>query len=152
VVRSALGQRTYKGQAEVANKEVSAMTKLLIGGFLIAHGLIHVAFWATPRGPDQPFDSSRSWLLELFGISAGSARTISIVLAVAAATGFIAAGIALFAGSDSWHVIAIVTAAGSLPLFVLFFNPWLTLGAAIELGILYSLVVSHWPAEKVVGA
>jgi hypothetical protein len=128
------------------------MTKLLIGGFLIAHGLVHAAVWASPKGTAQPFDPSRSWLLETFGIAPGPARTLSIMLAVAAATGFVAAGLALFAGSDWWRVIAIVTAAESLPLFLLFFNPWLTLGAAIELGILYSLVVSHWPAEAVVGA
>ena len=129
------------------------MTKLLIGGFLIAHGLIHAAVWATPKGNGpQPFDPSRSWLLDTFGIAQGPARTLSIVLAVAAAAGFVAAGAALLAGNDWWRVIAIVTAAESLPLFLLFFNPWLTLGAAIEVGILYALVVSHWPAETVVGA
>lgn len=129
------------------------MTKLLIGGFLIAHGLVHAAVWATPKETGaQPFDPTRSWLLGAFGIAPGPARTLSIALAVAAATGFVAAGVALFAGSDWWRVIAIVTAAESLPLFLLFFNPWLTLGAAIELGILYSLMVSHWPAEAVVGA
>lgn len=128
------------------------MTKLMIGGFLVVHGLVHVAVWATPKGADQPFDPSRSWLLELFGITAGPARTLSIVLAVAAATGFVAAGVALFMGIDSWRGMAIASAAGALPLLLLFFNPWLTLGVAIELGILFSLVVSHWPAETVVGA
>ena len=128
------------------------MTKLLIGGFLIAHGLIHAAVWAAPKGSSQPFDPSRSWLLEAFGVAHDPARTLSVVLAVTAAMGFVAAGVTLFAGSDWWRVLAIVTAAESLPLFLLFFHPWLTLGAAIELGILYALVVSHWPPQAVVGA
>lgn len=129
------------------------MTKLLIGGFLIAHGLVHAAIWATPKGNgDQPFDPSHSWLLDAFGIAQGPARTLSVVLAAAAAAGFVAAGVALLAGSDWWRLIAIVTAAESLQLVLLFFNPWLILGAAIEVGILYALVVSRWPAEAVVGA
>lgn len=129
------------------------VTKLLIAGFLIAHGLLHLAVWATPKSSGtQPFDPSHSWPLDALGVGAEAARSLSIVLAIAAAAGFVAAGVALFVGSEWWRVLAIVAAAESLPLFLLFFNPWFTVGVAIQLGILYVLVVTHWPAESVVGA
>lgn len=129
------------------------MIKTLIASFLIAHGVVHAAVWALPKTVgDQPFDPGHSWLLERIGIAAGSAEILSIVLALGATFGFVASGIALIAGSDSWRLIALITAAESLPLFLLFFNPWLIAGIAIQLGILYALGVSHWPTVSLVGA
>jgi hypothetical protein len=41
------------------------MWRLLFIGFLIAHGLVHLAIWLMPKPPDQkaPFDPGHSWLL-----------------------------------------------------------------------------------------
>ena len=129
------------------------MTKLLVGGFLIIHGLIHLGVWATPKpdGP-QPFDPSHSWFFSLVGIGKATTRTLSIILAIGAAVGFVASGIALFAGSELWRLFAIVTAAETLLLLLLYFNPWLSFAVAIQFGIFYALVIAHWPAESVVGA
>jgi hypothetical protein len=41
------------------------MWRVLFIVFLIAHGAIHLAIWATPAPDDAtaPFDASHSWLL-----------------------------------------------------------------------------------------
>ena len=61
------------------------MWRLLFIGFLIAHGLVHLAIWLLPRPSDQeaPFDPDHSWLL-------GDQQTVAALLAVtaAAAAGF----------------------------------------------------------------
>jgi hypothetical protein len=93
------------------------MIRILIGGLLIAHGLVHVAVWATPKRPDAPFDASDSWLL-------GSTRGPSVVLAVVAAVVLVAGGVALFADAAVWQPLTIVGLAVSLLLDVLYFNLW----------------------------
>lgn len=49
------------------------MWRFLFIAFLIAHGGIHVAIWATPKPNDQeaPFDASHSWLLGNEGPASG---------------------------------------------------------------------------------
>ena len=40
------------------------MLRFIMIGFLIAHGLVHVAIWAPRYDPQKaPFDASRSWLI-----------------------------------------------------------------------------------------
>jgi len=55
------------------------MWRFLFVGFLIAHGLVHLAIWLMPK-PEQkaPFDPGHSWLL-------GDQKTVAVVLAVTAA-------------------------------------------------------------------
>jgi len=64
------------------------MTRILIGGFLIAHGLVHIGMWGVPKlqtAEGSPFVSSDSWLI-------GSTKRLAAVLAVltvrTGATGF----------------------------------------------------------------
>lgn len=131
------------------------MTKILVGTFLIAHGLVQASIWAgpEPKGSDAPpFDAHRSWLLDSIGVSAPTAKTLGATLAILTGIGFVAAGISLFADFDLWRSIAVISAMLSLPLMLLYFNPWLIGGTAIELAILYMLLYASWPAESVVGA
>jgi hypothetical protein len=69
------------------------MMRLLIGGFLIAHGLVHIAVWGLPNNQTaqgSPFVSSHSWLI-------GSTKGLAAVLAVVVAVVLISGGAALFA-------------------------------------------------------
>jgi hypothetical protein len=49
-------------------------------------------------------------------------------------------GIGLFAHQDWWQAAAIAGAALSLLLLVLFFNPWITVGVAINVAVILVLV------------
>jgi hypothetical protein len=77
------------------------MLRILLIGFLIAHGGVHVAIWAPKYDPDKaPFDASHSWLL-------GSQRLLAQVLAFVAAALLVLAGIALWAHGGWWRPTAV---------------------------------------------
>ncbi|MGH8944930.1 MAG: hypothetical protein ACRDVL_02130 [Acidimicrobiia bacterium] len=108
------------GRILTYRKEVLTMWRFLFVAFLVAHGGIHLAIWATPVNPEVPFDATRSWLL-------GNQRALAMVLAIAIAAVLVAAGLGLWAHADWWRPVAVVGLAGSLGLMVLFFNPWFLL-------------------------
>ena len=70
------------------------MLRVLLAGFLIAHGLVHPAVWATPNDPakPEPFDPGRSWALTAVHVAARPAHSTSVVMAWATAVGFTPAG------------------------------------------------------------
>lgn len=43
------------------------MVRLLIGGFVVAHGLVTGMLWVIPPKGDEPFRTTHSWLLGDFG-------------------------------------------------------------------------------------
>ena len=71
------------------------MWRVIFIAFLLVHGAIHVAIWATPaaKAQDAPFDASNSWLL-------GSQRSVAMIIALAAAALLAAAGIGLWVQAD----------------------------------------------------
>ena len=97
-----------------------------IGLLLLAHGLIHVVIYAPPTAADAPF-------------AYGSAAALTV------------AGIGLFAHQDWWQAAAIVGAVLSLLLLILFFNPWITVGVAINVALIFVLVQTHWPSAGTLG-
>jgi hypothetical protein len=113
------------------------MIQILIGGFLIAHGLVHLAVWATPKQPDAPFDASDSWLL-------GPTKGLSMVLAVVAAVVLVAGGIALFADVAVWQPLTIAGLAVSLLLDVLYFNLWFGFITMVNAVFLAMLILANW--------
>jgi hypothetical protein len=129
--------------------------RVLLGLFLVAHGLIHAAIWVTPKPTDPkapPFDASRSWLLNALGVGESGARALRVVLALAATAGFAAAGLAVLFGAGWWRPLAVVSAAVSLVLMLVYFNSWLLLGVAIDVGIIAVLLVAGWPSKALVGS
>jgi hypothetical protein len=61
------------------------MIRILLGLFVIVHGLITFGIWAAPVTEQAPFNPSHSWLL-------GDTRTLAVVLAVVAAIAFVVTG------------------------------------------------------------
>lgn len=110
--------------------------------FLVAHGLVHLAVWNTPK-PDEPkgFDPSHSWALG----DGSAAKTVAGSLAVAAAVSFVVAGVALALGSGAWVAFTAIGACIGLTVSVLFFNPWLTFDVAMNAWLLYAAVAGAWP-------
>jgi hypothetical protein len=73
--------------------------RFLFIAFLIAHGLVHVAIWASPTSQHgkAPFDPAHSWLV-------GVHRPVSIVLALTTAALLIGAGVGLWAHAEWWRL------------------------------------------------
>jgi hypothetical protein len=107
------------------------MVRVLLGGFVVAHGLVTAAIWATPAKGGEPFRATHSWVL-------GDARSLAVALALVAAIGFVVAGVGFLAHQDWWGVFGIGAGAVALVLMGLYFNPWLLAGIAISGGVLYA--------------
>jgi hypothetical protein len=107
------------------------MVRLMLGSFLVAHGVVTAAIWASPGKGGEPFRATHSWLL-------GDARSLAVALAMVATTGFVLAGVGFLTHQSWWGAFGIGAGALALVLMALYFNPWLLAGIAISGGILYA--------------
>lgn len=107
------------------------MVRILLGAFVIAHGLVTAAMWASPARAGEPSRATHSWLL-------GEARSLAVALALVAALGFVLAGTGFLAHQAWWGVFGVGAGAVALVLMGLYFNPWLLAGIAISGGVLYA--------------
>lgn len=112
---------------------------IVIGLFLIAHGLVHVAMYAPPAASDAPFDPAGSWLFRR------RLRPLALTLATITAVILVVAGIGLLAHQEWWQAATVVGASASLVVLVLFFHPWLSLGVAINVAMIWLLAQTEWP-------
>ena len=126
--------------------------KLLLAAFLVAHAMIHASYLtpAPPRtagGPEWPFEMSRSWLVTGAHLDPGLVRALGaalvattialLLLAALAAAGWVVPG-------DWWPGLAVGGAIASLATLAAFFHPWIVLGIAIDLVILWAVAVVGW--------
>jgi hypothetical protein len=117
------------------------MIDLLVGLFLIAHGLIHLMFFSpAPPEPDKratwPFDRSASWLMTRIGLPDPTIRAVGAVLSVITAVVFATAGLGAAGLFGGWETLAQIAAISGLILLSLYWHLWLSLGIAINLVIL----------------
>ena len=136
----------------------NSLGKWLLGGFLVAHGLIHLLFFvpapaASASGPEWPFDLGQSWLIGNGGLDAGLVRAIGAALVIAVAGAFVLSGLAtagIVVPSDWWRPLVAISAVTSVVTLALFFDPQLILGLAID-GVLLGVVVTAvWTPASVV--
>jgi hypothetical protein len=122
------------------------MWRFVFIAFLLAHGAIHLAIWATPTPKEAkvPFDVNHSWLV-------GSQRSLAILLAVVAAGSLVAAGVGLWIEGPWWRTIAVAGLASSLVLMILFFHTWFLPIQILNVALLVGLLWSEWPSEAMVG-
>jgi hypothetical protein len=122
------------------------MLRVLLIVFFIAHGLVHVAIWAPKFDPDKgSFDTSLSWLV-------GHRRRLAQVLAFAAATVLVVAGVALWAEAGWWRPTAVVGLAVSTVLLVVYFNLWYVFILAVNVALIVGIAWMDWPSASTVGA
>jgi hypothetical protein len=128
------------------------MLRILFGLFLVAHGLIHVSYLA-PTPPDAgsgwPFNLGRPALLGALGQPA--LQMVGVGLALIAIAGLVAAGLGwlgLFGANGWWAPVAIAGSVASVLLLVIFFHPWIVLGIAIDLILIWALGVAGWPEPE----
>ncbi|WDF44062.1 hypothetical protein PBV52_48425 [Streptomyces sp. T12] len=116
--------------------------------FLIVHGLLHLGVWTTPEQPDRPapFDRGHSWALAAAHVSPAPARAVALALAWYTALVYVVAGAGVLAGSGWWPTAALVAAAGGLALKAIWFDPWLSVGVLLDVGVIVA-VACTWPAS-----
>ena len=130
------------------------IARLALAAFLVAHAGIHASF-VSPRppvtagGPAWPFELGRSWLLTPLGVGPELSRLLGIALIAATISGFALAAVGTLgvAPAAAWTAGASLGAIASLALLILFFHPWLVLGIAIDLGLLWAALVADWGPE-----
>lgn len=86
------------------------MLRVVIGVFLIAHGLVHWVLMAPhPDVPNAGPGSflTHSWLVTNLGLGEAVARSLGITLLVLATTGFVATGIGVLTSQEWWRVLAV---------------------------------------------
>jgi hypothetical protein len=128
--------------------------RLAIAGLLLAHALIHVAYLAprppaTAAGPTWPFELGHSWLLGQLGAGSETTRLVGVALVAATLAGFALAALAAVGIGPAalWSAALTLGAAASLGVLVLYFQPWLVLGVAIDLFVLWAALVARWAPE-----
>jgi hypothetical protein len=120
----------------------------LVAAFLLVHGLLHPGVWTAPQQPAEPspFDPGHSWALTAAHVSPASARATALALAWYTALVYAVAGAGALAGSDWWPTAALVGAASGLVLKTIWFDPWLSVGVLLDVGVVVA-VSCTWPAS-----
>lgn len=124
----------------------------LLALLLIGHGFVHAMFAipapvASDGGPEWPFGMASSWLASRFGLDAAVVRAAGFTGIAIVAAGFVLAALStvgIAAPSDWWRPAVAVSALTSATLLLLFFNPQLVLGLAIDATLLGVVVTRAW--------
>jgi CHASE2 domain-containing sensor protein len=107
------------------------MVRVLLGLFVVAHGLVTGLIWMARRRADAPFDAAHSWLL-------GDRRDVAVILGTVVATGFVVTGVGYLLQQDWWPLAGVAAGGLGVVFMVVYFNPWLLVGIAISGGIAYA--------------
>jgi hypothetical protein len=112
------------------------MWRYLFIGFLVAHGLVHVAIWARPISRDRkaPFDPGHSWLW-------GDRRSLALIMAMSAAAFLIVGGALLWVPLASWRLLAVVG------LMIVYFNRRFLFIEVVNAGLILGLAWTTWPSQ-----
>jgi hypothetical protein len=121
------------------------MVRTIVTLFLFAHGFVHSAVWVMPRANAQapPFDPAHSWALGLAHVNQKSSMGASVVFAWLATAAFALAAVMVAVDVPAWSVMAVMGAAIGLVLKLLWFNPWLTLGVALDVAVIAAVVAGY---------
>ncbi len=110
--------------------------KVVLGIFLIVHGLIHLAIWLPSPKADAPMQTAHSWLL-------GDVRALSLLLAVVCGLVLIAGGVGYLISTAWWPVVVIAGAAVSAVLMAVTFTPWWLAALAIDVALIVWAVIKR---------
>jgi hypothetical protein len=129
--------------------------KLLLTAFFMAHAAIHFGFISpapapAAGAPPWPFDLTRSWLLTPLGLDESVTKTLGIGLLLALSFGYAAVTLVMMGilPERLFAVSVVVAATASLVMLALFFHPWLVLGVAIDVVLLYLVLGTSWAPQR----
>jgi hypothetical protein len=127
------------------------MSAIIVAGFLLGHALIHASYLAPqpqakPGAPAWPFTLDHSWLLGPIGVDREISRVLGIGLVLVVLAAFaLAAGAAIgVAPAWLWRVGVALGAVASLAVLGVYFHPWLVIGVAIDLALLWLIAGNAW--------
>lgn len=118
---------------------MEVLVRIVLGVLLVAHGLVHLLWFAPSDDPAWPFRLDRSWL-----VSEATRKPVAVLLIALSVAGFALLGLAVWGvpGLTSvWPVLAIGAAIASLASLVLFWDRQLLWGVAIDVAL---IVVALW--------
>jgi hypothetical protein len=129
-----------------------AAGKWLLAGVIVAHGLVHLLFFApspaaTPDGPEWPFDIAGAWPVTSAGLDVNLVRTAALALVVVLIGAFSLAGLStagIAVPTGWWAPTVVVGAAVSAVVLVALFSPQLVLGLGIDAVLLWVVVANAW--------
>ncbi len=129
-----------------------AAGRWLLAALLIGHGVVHIMYVvpqpaATAGGPEWPFDLARAWPVSAAGLDPALARALAVALIGAVVVGFTLAGLStlgLVLPTVWWPALVSVSAAVSVVLLALFFDPQLLAGVALDLALLWLALLTSW--------
>lgn len=130
--------------------------RYVFGLFLVLHGLVHLLYAGQSRrifelkaGMVWP---DKSWLLGRI-LSTGALRTVAEVSLAVACVLFVVAGAGLFFSLGWWRTFAVVAAAVSSAVYLLFWDGLMhalpdqgAVGIAINAALVVFAAASRWPA------
>lgn len=118
---------------------MGTVLRIVVGGLLVAHGLVHLMWFASSKDPAWPFHLDRSWLLP-----EQARRPVGIVLVAVVVAAFTLVGLAVWGVpllAPMWAGLAVVGAVASLAVLVVYWDRQLVWGLAIDVVV---LVVALW--------
>lgn len=132
------------------------MKTLILGIFLILHGLVHLLYFGQSQGlfelrPNMTWPDG-SWIFsKLFGDE--TARLLASVCLVLTALGFLASGIGVFLAQSWWRPVVMGSAILSTVIWVAFWDGKLQMldakggvGILINIAILVVVFLLRWPS------
>ncbi|MEJ2600013.1 MAG: hypothetical protein P8Z00_16890 [Anaerolineales bacterium] len=131
------------------------MIRIVLGAFLVLHGLVHMLYFGQSRRifemqPGMIWPDG-SWAFSRF-LGDATIRNLASILLILAAIGFVAGGAGILAKLTWWRPLVVSVAAFSSILYLLFWNGGLQkldnqgwIGILINLAILAALLVFQWP-------
>jgi hypothetical protein len=123
------------------------MITAFVSAVLFLHGFVHLPVWLAPTVGGGPFDPRHSWALAAAGVP-GRRVTGAAAIGLASVTSmlYVIAGASAAVQSSGAPSAALFAACTGLLLKTLWFNPWLSLGVLLDVGVVVA-VLSGWPAS-----
>jgi uncharacterized membrane protein YphA (DoxX/SURF4 family) len=140
----------------VARERENPMLRIVLGIFMVLHGLVHLLYYGQSRGL---FELQRgmvwpegAWAFSRL-LGDGTARRLASAACIVAAVGFVAGGTGILAGQAWWRPAVVGAAAFSTVIFALFWDGSLhrldnqgAIAILINAAILIAVLILHWPA------
>lgn len=118
---------------------MGTVLRIVVGGLLVAHGLVHLMWFVSSKDAAWPFHLDRSWLLPEQARRPVGIVLVAVVVAAFALLGLAVWGVPLLA--PMWAGLAVVGAVASLAVLVVYWDRQLVWGIVIDVAI---LVVALW--------
>ena len=127
---------------------------LALAAFLLAHGAIHLGYLgrppATAGGPAWPFTFEGSWILSRWRVAPSAAHAMGLALVGVTMASFSIAAIASLGvvPAEIWTIFVVTGALASAATIFTWFHPWLVVGIAIDVFLLWASLAQGWTPDR----